>query len=286
MWIALSILSALLLGFYDVAKKNALRRNDVMWVLLVSCAMTTVLLSPWLKPGPVSYHLQLAVKAALVTASWIGGLVGMKYLPLTTVSSIKASRPMFVVLFSLILFSEKLNLWQWAGVIGVLCAIFLLSRSSSAEGIDFRHNKGIWAMAISVFAGVASALFDKHVMESMEPLFVQSWSNFYITLMLLAILGVQFLLGRSGKRDAVKGLRWDWWLPVIAVLITGADFLYFYALSLEGSLLSVVSIVRRCSVIVVFLCGAFLFKEHRIKEKAGILALMLSGVLLLMVGSV
>ncbi|MCQ2184399.1 MAG: DMT family transporter [Bacteroidales bacterium] len=286
MWVAYTILSAVLLGFYDVAKKRALRSNDVLWVLLVSCAFTALMLCPWLEKGPASHHLQLVCKAALVTASWIGGLVGMKYLPLTTVSTLKASRPMFVVLFSLLLFGERLNLWQSIGVLVVLLSIFLLSRSSRAEGVRFSHNKGVAAMTVSILAGVASALFDKYIMGHMEPLFVQSWTNIYITALLGIIIGIKYIAQKyCGREYAPRPFKWDWYLPLIAVLITAADFLYFYALSLDGALLSVISLIRRGSVVVVFICGALLFHEHRIKEKAAVLGLMLAGVTLLMVGS-
>ena len=46
-----------------------------------------------------------------------------------------------------------------------------------------------------------------------------------------------------------------------------ADFAYFYALSLPGAMISIVSMVRRGSVLVSFLCGALLFREKNIKSK-------------------
>ena len=47
MWIWLTLASALLLGSYDVAKKFALKRNDVYYVLLAATALTTLFLSPF-----------------------------------------------------------------------------------------------------------------------------------------------------------------------------------------------------------------------------------------------
>ena len=130
MWVWLSVCSALLLGLYDVAKKQSLKKNGVLWILLGSTALTTLFLCPFLSAGSLNDHLRLMFKAVLVSSSWISGLQALKYLPLTTASTIKASRPLFVVFFSIIIFGERLNVAQWAGVVLVLGALFLLSRSS------------------------------------------------------------------------------------------------------------------------------------------------------------
>lgn len=290
MWIWLAVASAVMLGFYDVAKKQALRRNGVLIVLLISSALSTLFLSPFLSHGTLADHLKLVFKAVLVTASWVSGLEALKYLPMTTASTIKASRPVFVLLFSLILFGEKLNPVQWGGVAVTLLSLYLLSFSSKKEGIDFTHNRGIAFMCLSVLAGVASALFDKHIMVLMEPLFVQSWCNLYITLLLAGSIALQHLVIGVVQEDGTRlrqlpALHRDWTLVLIAVFITIADFLYFSALKCDGALLSIISLTRRGSAIVAFACGAALFKEHRIREKAISLAILFLGMVLIVIGS-
>ena len=158
MWIWLTLFSAILLGSYDIVKKQAVRNNSVLWVLFGATALSTLFLTPFFSAGPLDDHLRLMAKAVLVSSSWISGLIAIKLLPLTTVSTIKASRPMFVVIFSLILFQEKLNLMQWGGVLLVTAALFMLGRSSKKEGITFTSNKGLVWMVVSVLTGVASAL--------------------------------------------------------------------------------------------------------------------------------
>lgn len=273
--------SALLLGTYDVMKKDALKRNSVLWVLLAATAFSTLILCPFLSAGSAQDHLRLVFKAALVTTSWVSGLVGMKLLPITTASTLKASRPFFVVIFSILLFGEKLNGWQWGGVALALVALTLLSMSSKKEGISFTRSKGVAAMAVSILSGVASALYDKHIMGGMEPLFVQSWANLYITVMLATCVIVKAL--RDGQER--EKFHWDWMLLVIAVFITGADMLYFFALKQEGALLSIISLIRRCSVVVTFVLGAIVFKENKIKEKSIDLAVLLAAMALLLYGS-
>ena len=47
MWTLLAVLSAVLLGLYDVAKKTALKKNGVLTVLLVATALSTLFLAPF-----------------------------------------------------------------------------------------------------------------------------------------------------------------------------------------------------------------------------------------------
>ena len=284
-WIWMALFSAVLLGVYDVAKKQALKKNDVLWILLLSTALSSLFLTPFLSAGAPIHHLKLLFKAALVTTSWISGMIALKLLPITTVSTFKTSRPVFVVLFSIILFGERLSLLQWAGVAAVFIAIWLLALASNKEGISFRANKGVAAMVIAVFTGVASALWDKVILKEMEPLFVQGWTNVYITVLLGATMAVKALVSRRNPSAGIQPLRWDWTILLIAVFITGADMLYFYSLHADGALLSVISLIRRSSVIITFALGAALFKEKNVAAKSAVLALMLAGVVLLMASS-
>ena len=281
MWIWLAVGSALMLGIYDVAKKQSLKRNSSLGVLLLATAFSTLFLSPWLSAGPLQDHLRLLVKAALVALAWISGMEGLRLLPITIASPIKASRPVFVLLFSILLFGERLNAWQWAGTVVALAALYILSLSGKKEGIRFRSNKGIAWMVVSVAAGVASALWDKHIMASMEPLFVQSWCNLYVTVLLALITGVTWLRDKTHFQP----IHWDWNILLIAVFITASDALYFFSLKDSDALLSVISMLRRSSVLVTFVLGAILFKETNIKNKAIALLVLLAGMALIVFGS-
>lgn len=282
MWVWLTIGSAILLGFYDVAKKQSLKKNGVLYVLFFATALSTVFLTPFMHPGPTKDHLLLIVKGILVTSSWISGLAAMKTVPLSTLSTIKASRPVFVLVFSLILFGERLNIYQWIGSAVAIAALLLLSRTSSLEGISFSRDKGIWLAAVSVLTGVASALYDKYILGFMEPLFVQSWANLYITV----ILGICILCKAGFKKTALPHFYPDWMIILIAAFITAADFLYFTALDQKDALLSVISMVRRSSVIVPFIFGALVFKEKNVRQKALDMIVMLAGICLITIGSI
>ena len=285
MWLWLTLLSALLLGTYDVAKKRALKRNGVYWILVTATGLTALYLSPFLflRTGSLSDHLSLVLKAVLVSASWVSGLKAMKCLPLTTVSTIKASRPMFVLIFSIILFGERLNLLQWLGVAIVMTALFLSSRSKRHETDKKTSAKGISLMVVSVLSGAASALYDKHILQHLhlDPMFVQSWTNLYVTIILAILLLVQYLTDKEHFQPFV----WDWRILLISVFITVADALYFFAVNEPDAMLSIISMIRRCSVLITFLGGVLILKEGHVRDKALDMVLMMAGVALLLWGS-
>ena len=78
---------------------------------------------------------------------------------------------------------------------------------------------------------------------------------------------------------------WRWPIILISVFLTCADFAYFYALTFPDSMISVVSMVRRGSVVVSFMCGALFFGEKNLRGKAVDLALVLAGMVCLWIGS-
>ena len=285
MWVFLIIGSAVLLGLYDVAKKHSLARNDALTVLLCATALSTLFLSPWLvmEPGTPQGHLRLVFKAVLVTSSWVSGMLALGLLPITLVSTMKASRPVLVLIFSILLFGEQLNAWQWGGSVLTLVAIFLLSVTGRSDGVHFTRSRGVFLLLLSILAGVASALYDKHILQGLHltPLFVQSWTNLYITLLLL----LWILLRRAFNPGAGKPFRWDWTLVLIAVLISCADALYFFAVSTEGAPLSLISMIRRSSVIVSFAAGAAFFHEKNVGKKTIAMAVMLVAMVLIYIGS-
>ena len=298
MWLWAAVGSAILLGIYDVFKKQASTRNDVLHILLMATAISTLLLSPfiltsllgweWMRGTPFDVasgslrdHLVVLLKACIVSVSWITGLMGLKNLPITTASTIKTSRPVFVLIGSILIFGERLNLWQWVAILIAFFALWLLGHTSKREGIDFVRNKWVLCMWVSVISGVISALLDKHLMSSLQPMFVQGWCNFYITLIMAAIVLVMRLTGSQ----YYKPYRHDWLILLIALFITWSDFLYFLSLSGEGAMLSVVSVLRRSSVIITFILGAIFFKEKNLRSKALALLILLIGMVILVFAS-
>lgn len=304
MWLLLAFLSAALLGFYDAFKKESLRDNAVLPVLFLNTLFSSLIFLPFILwssfgtglEGTIFYVPQagwevqkyVLLKSVIVLSSWTFGYFGMKNLPLTIVGPINATRPVMVLVGALLFFGERLNLYQWLGVLMAVLSFFMLSRSGKKEGIDFTHNKYIFYVVLAALTGAVSGLYDKYLMAplseggiGLDRMVVQSWYNIYQFFMMGIVIAFLWM----PKRKNSTPFRWDWCIILISLFLSAADFVYFYSLSLEGAMISIVSMVRRGSVVVSFLCGALFFREKNLKSKVVDLALVLIGMIFLYLGS-
>lgn len=299
MWLLLAFCSAALLGFYDVFKKKSLVNNAVLPVLGLNTLFSSLIFLPLIlishfRPeflqdtlffvpdtGGWEVHKFILLKSLIVLSSWVLGYFGMKHLPLTLVGPINATRPVMTLVGALLIFGERLNLYQWIGVLMAILSFFMLSRSGKKEGIDFTHNRWIWFIILAAVLGAASGLYDKYLMGKFNNMVIQSWYNIYQ----LFIMGGVLLMLWLPKRKTTTPFHWSWCIILISIFLSAADFVYFYALSMEDSMISIVSMVRRGSVVVSFLFGALIFREKNMKSKAIDLVLVLIGMFFLYLGS-
>ena len=304
MWLILAFLSAAFLGIYDSLKKKALKDNAVIPILFLNTLFSSLIFLPFIvlsastevldgtifhvASGGWEMHKYIVLKAVIVLSSWILGYFGMKHLPLTIVGPINATRPVMVLVGALLFFGEQLNVWQWIGVTLAVLSFLLLSRSGKKEGIDFKHDHWIYMIVGAAVMGAISGLYDKYLMApeseggvGLDRMMVQSWYNIYQCFMMLVML----MLLWWPKHKETTPFHWDWAIIGVSIFLSTADFMYFYALSIPAAMISIVSMVRRGSVIVSFLCGAVLFREKNLKSKAIDLALVLLGMIFLYIGS-
>lgn len=304
MWLILAFCSATLLGFYDSFKKQALKENAVIPVLFLNTLFCSLIFLPFI--GLSSFtsvlddslfyvpqagwevHKYILLKSCIVLSSWILGYFAMKHIPLTIYGPINATRPVMVLVGALLFFGESLNVYQWIGVLLAVISFFMLSRSSKKEGIDFKHDVWIYAVVGAAIMGAISGLYDKYLMAppssggvGLDKMTVQSWYNIYQCFM----MGAMLLLLWWPKREKTTPFHWHWGIILVSIFLSMADFVYFYALSFDGAMISIVSMVRRGSVLVSFLFAALVFREKNLKSKFIDLMLVLLGMVFLYLGS-
>lgn len=294
MWVVLALCSATGLGVYDIMKKLSVRSNNVLIVLMLNTLFGMLLMLPVIiiaaihgTPafgGSATGHLLILIKSFIVLGSWILGYFAIKHLPLTIQGPINASRPVMVLVGAVLIFGERLNLLQWAGITLGFASLFFISRIGSREGYSLRGSRWIWMSVGAAVLGAVSALYDKHLLRLYAPLEVQSWYSLYQ----FVIMSVTILLLRRlcpAQAAVATPFRWRWTIPLIALYLTAADVAYFYALSLPGSMIAVVSMIRRGSVIIPFLYGVIILGERNIRAKAIDLAILMVSLALLVIGS-
>ena len=299
MWILLALLSAFLLGIYDVFKKLSLNGNSVLMVLLFATAtgavifVTPTLGSVWfpaffqsvnlyVPPVTKHEHVLIFLKAVLVVSSWVLNFHALKHLPITIVSPIRSTAPIWTLVGAILIFKESLNPMQWAGIIITLVFFYLLSTAGKLEGIHFGKNVWVYCVMAGTLLGAASGLYDKFIIRRIDRLAVQAWFSFYQVVVMLIVVS---LFRWSKEKTQWPRFEWRWSIPAIGLFLVLADFTYFYALSYPDSMISVISALRRGGVLVAFVTGALLFHENNIRRKGIYLLGILAGILMISLGS-
>lgn len=295
MWILLSMVSAFLLGIYDVFKKKSLSENAVIPVLAISIFFSFLLYSPLLVISSFdggeemlgdfyvpqvdgAMHLQIFLKAAIVLCAWICAYFGMKHIPITIFSPIRATQPIWVVLVAVLLFNERLTAIQIVAIVITLGCFYAFSVVGKKEGVSFKSNKWIWLVIAATVFGSASGLYDKYLMVNSCPrMTVQVYACMYQAILMMIVMFVLWY----PRRTKSTPFEWRWTILGISVFLMAADFVYYWALSDENSYISIVSTIRRSGAIVPFAYGAFALKEKNIKVKTILLCGVILGVSML-----
>ncbi|TWU49185.1 DMT family transporter [Rubripirellula reticaptiva] len=299
-WIALSVVSALFLGLYDIAKKSSVKDNAVPVVLLLNVLTAAMIWLPMLAISvtddwrggdgntyvtiagltdlTLHHHLLLAIKSTLVGASWTLAFFALKELPISIASPIRATSPLWTVAIAVVAMHERPSPLQWAGMAIIFVAFFVFSRIGKREGIHFHRSRPVAMMVTATLLGALSAIYDKYLLQSVAipPATVQAWFSIYLVPVMLPLAIRWYFVDRKAKPFV-----WRWSIPLIAVFLLAADFVYFTAMSNPEALISVISPVRRTSVVVSFLFGILHLGELNWKAKLTCIAGILCGVLLI-----
>lgn len=296
MWIYLGLVSAVLLGVYDVCKKHALDRNAVLPALFLSTVaglvpMLVLLAASRLAPEAMrqmhSYvpvatraeHLHVFIKSCIVSVSWVLAWFAMKHLPISIVAPIRASGPVWTLIGALLIFRERPLPLQWAGMAAVFVSYYAFALIGRGEGIHFHRSKWVLFIFLATVVGTLSTLYDKYLLQNLgyAPMLVQFWFAFYNALLLGALTAVFWW----PRHAAFTPFRWRGSIALIGLLLIASDYVYFQAVSDPSALIAVLSVLRRSSVTVSFAAGALLFGEANRRKKAWALAGVLAGVLLI-----
>ncbi|RJE72674.1 DMT family transporter [Reichenbachiella sp. MSK19-1] len=298
MWVIFGVVSLLALGVYDLLKKVSLNNNAVLPVLFFSTVASALLFVPplvlshtvaefeqydnfYIPAVSLKVHLLIIAKALIVVSSWILSFMALKNLPISIVSPIRSTGPVWTLLGAIVIYGETLTTLQWIGMMVALVFFYFFSIAGNKEGVDFKTNKWVWFIFLATLIGTFSTLYDKYLIAHYNRLAVQAYFSFYQVPIMLLVLWLFWY----PKRKQLTPFQWRHAIPLIGIVLVLGDFAYFYALTYEDSLVSILSLLRRSSVIISFGVGAVLFKEKNILYKSLILLGIIAGIVLIMFGS-
>lgn len=314
MWVVLAFVSALCLGGYDVSKKIALQQHRVVDVLTLSILISSLILSvplllsrccpdllidtPFYVPKlSKEAHVLTFVKSCIVLSSWIFAYVSLKHLPLSVVSPMQATRPMWTLVGALLIFGERLNSWQWVGIVLATGSIFAFSFRKHHH-LNLRHNvraqltdnRYYICLVLAILIGSYSGLYDKYMMRHFDHNFVQVYYTFYQAILMMIVWWIEAKSRKSkdeSRESSVESLRAKGWLPIvlISVFLVLSDNVYMLALEDPNSLIAVVSTIRRGGAVIGFAYGLLILHESDAKKKAACMVGIMLGLICLALGS-
>jgi drug/metabolite transporter (DMT)-like permease len=211
-------------------------------------------------------------------SSWMFATFALKHLPMSIAAPIRASSPLLTILIAVAFMNERPSPKQWLGVTVIVASFYAFSLVGRKEGIHFHRNRWVGFMVLATLLGACSALYDKFLLNGMglRSSTVQAWFSIYLVIVMTPL----FVWWRVRDRKT-NPLQWRWSIPMIAVLLLISDFMYFTAIEQPDALISVISPLRRTSVIIAFVAGVRVYGEKNWRPKAVCIASLLAGVYVL-----
>ena len=283
MWVVLSLISAVLLGFYDIFKKQTVVNNAIIPVLFYSTLVSGLMFLPFvllsqfkpyifegdfmqklfIEPLTLRQHLLIMGKTALILASWMFSYSAMKHLPITVVGPVNQLRPAISVILLFLIFQEKLTWLQWTGVVLAIVSFYLMNRSGKLEGIHFKSNKWVYMLLGSAILVALSGVYDK---------FLLSKEN----------ISPALLIWLPKRKE--QPFEWRWGIVAMAVFVTVADVIYLTGLKQDAAVVVLIPLILYgVRLVVSFIYGIFGFKEKNIRSKIIPLLMVLAALVCLCV---
>ena len=268
------------------------------WCLSRVCPETMTATPFYVPQLDLAAHGLVVVKSMIVLSSWVFAYISLKHLPLSVVSPMQATRPMWTLIGALLLFGERLNGWQWVGVSLAIGTVFIFSFANKSQMANHKSqmaNRYYVALALAILIGACSGLYDKYLMRTYDHNAVQVYYTFYQALMMLGVWTIDRYAKRIKSKDrnvstdSVKSLFLTPYslLPIvlISVFLIISDNVYMLALRDPDSLIAVVSTVRRGGAVIGFAYGLLFLKEEDPWKKVACMVGILAGLICLAIGS-
>ncbi len=276
---------------------------SVPWCLSRVCP-ETMTATPFFVPQlDLAAHGLVVIKSMIVLSSWVFAYISLKHLPLSVVSPMQATRPMWTLVGAMLLFGERLNGWQWLGVSLAIGTVFVFSfkNKSRLKGVKNKVDGRYYvALALAILIGACSGLYDKYLMRSYDHNAVQVYYTFYQALMMLVVWFVVRALQAKKEQASTAHptpstlhftpstfhpIQKTGVIVLISLFLIVSDNVYMLALRDPDSLIAVVSTIRRGGAVIGFAYGLLFLKEPDPWKKVACMLGILAGLICLAIGS-
>ena len=274
LWILFIIIYGLLKGSREGMKKAALKKSSSNEILFFYTLIGWIFTIPYFKTAlqlEPSYIFYSFIKAAVVCTAWIFAFSALKKMSVSLYGIMDLSRMIFSTMLGVFVLGESFT-WQKAtGVILVITGLMLvnLKKNTESKGVTLTV---LIAALLNCFFNAVSGTMDKILMQYMESSQLQFWFMLFMTV----IYGVVLLIRK--EKISVKSIKTNYWIPIMSLSLIIGDKLLFEANANPASEVTVMTVIKQCSVVVTVLTGWLVFKEKHILYKLMCTAIVLSGI--------
>ena len=242
-------------------------------------------------------HAYTILKSIIVLSSWFFGYISLKHLPISVVSPMQATRPMWTLVGALLLFNERLNGWQWVGILLAIGSIFVFSfrRKTISNALSTNTNNKYYyiCLAFAIISGACSGLYDKYLMRQYDHNAVQVYYTFYQAIMMLIAWAIfnrknikyQISYPKGTITSNLRFIKRIGVIVLISLFLIVSDNVYMLALRDPDSMIAVVSTIRRGGAVIGFAYGLLFLKEPDPVRKPCCMGGILAGLVCLAMGS-
>lgn len=276
MYILVALLCAIFLSIYEISKKKSLVKSSVSETLFFYCfgcfLLSTIFISTALSFATKDILL-LLLKSSIIFVSWSFITKAVEKLDVSVVAPFGLFTTVLVIIFSAILFDEKIGLAHMLSMLFIGGGIMLLTRLEKYEKkkIEIKY---IVHLLIGTTLGAVSSLMDKHFISGrdMDYRGIMFWFFLFLSIFYLIVYVVK------ERKFEITKFKTNYWLIFTASGLFLSDLFYYVSIGMVDAKLSIISIVKKLSVVFSTVAASIFLKEKHLKEKLLILVLMLFGV--------
>ena len=283
LWIALVAVYGICKGVREIFKKFAMKQSSVMETLFVYVLLSFVIVIPFageaMRLTNWNYMYLIVVKSFVIFLAWICSFNAFSKMPVSLYGVLDLSRIIFSTIYGILLLSERIGLFHIIGLLLVSAGLLLLKfrpfskESKASEKVDFK-------VIITAFAGCAltalSGALDKILMRKGD--LTSGQLQFWYMLFLVIFYAMYIIFTRT-KIDVKTTLRNKWVYLMSLTLVIG-DKALFVANNDPECTVTLMTLIKQISCIVVILGGKFVFKEKRILYKLFCAAVIITGIII------
>ncbi len=281
LWVALVLLYGVLKGVREIVKKKALEKNSTIEVLFMYTLLSFLIVLPDAKNAmgvEPHFYFYIAMKSFVIFLAWMFSFKAIKKMPISLYGVLDLSRVLFATLLGVAVMQEVLGPFQVMGLVLVSAGLLLLKYHPGGRQAKEAGSGGIVEVRYVVLAfascmlNAVSGLLDKILMRDISSSQLQFWYLLFLTLFyLLFILLRRIPINWGG---AVRN-KWVWFLSLLIVI---ADRALFMANGMEGSRITVMTLLKQAGCVVTILAGRFLFHEKNTTHKLVCAAIIIAGI--------